>query len=376
MNIGVITLVGDNYGNKFQNYAVEQLLKPYGTVMTYALQEYSVVTIGSSFVGSLAKLKPSYIKDVARARLMYSYDITDMSKGLIRLALYSQLKKSRLHALRDERSIVFKAFSDEHLHIAPQKITRENARGQWLSGVDVFAIGSDQIWNPNYPTTSELAFAPFARNNAFSLSASFGVASIPESKKDMYREGLEGLSSISVREKVGVEIVKRLTGRSAEVLLDPTMAIPADEWRMLSAKPKAKLPKRYLACYFLGSISKERRAYIEKTAKARGLKIVELFNILKPEYYVFGPQEVLYVLDHAEAVITDSFHGTVFSILFGKEFQVLFRDEGGASISSRIETLLEKFNAEQGESFVSVVSPDAVLASERHKTLSFIKQAM
>ena len=347
MKFGIITLVSDNYGNKYQNYAVEQLLSEYGEVETFGLAELYQAPPKQG-ASKLSKLKLSYIREVLISRPMYQYDINRVDKGVVRNLLYAKKHAGELIKLRELRSSRFKKFADEYLHISAVVLNRDNTDKSWADKYDYFVCGSDQIWNPSYSTTSELAFCSFAPEKTICLSPSFGVSKIPELRKEEYSQWLKPLYSLSVRENKGQEIIKELTDREATVLLDPTMALPVEKWNALCKKPETNLPERYIVCYFLGRSDKAYKKKIDSFARKTGLPVVMLFDITTPEYYSFDPAEVLYTIKNADYVLTDSFHGTVFSILFHKKFYVFSRNEGGESMNSRIETLLDTFGLHGG----------------------------
>ena len=350
MKTGIVTLVSNNYGNKFQNYAVERVLSQYGEVETIRIASCGdAVSASSEGRRDLSKLAPSYIKQVLRSRLMYKYDITNASRSVLASLIFAERHKASLRGLLAKRSEAFKRFEDEYLHISDRVLTKENASDKnWLESYDFFVCGSDQIWNPNYSTTNELAFLKFAQGRAktAALAPSFGVSCVPDSRTQEFADWIAGIDFLSVREDAGKEIIKQLTGRDAEVLLDPTMLISTEEWRSLAKAPDKPLPKRFVLCYFLGMRDKGLKAHVQAFASKVGLPVVMLFDVESPEYYVYGPQEVLFALEHADYVLTDSFHGSVFSILLHKQFYAFERKEGGASMSSRLDTLLSTFGLE------------------------------
>lgn len=341
--IGIITLVGDNYGNKFQNYAVEVLMKQYGNVETFRIEQCNNFIVENERKIT-EKLKLSYIKQVLTSRLMYKYNINNTQRPLLSNLVYVLKNRKSIIKAQQERHNKFKNFNKKYLHISDVIISHNNMNDEWLKHYDYFVCGSDQIWNPGYTTTSDLAFLSFAsREKCIALSPSFGVSEIPESLHNMYCDGINGIEMLSVREEAGKKIIFDLTGRNAEVLVDPTMAIDVSEWEKIATKPEIELPDKYLLCYFLGKVDNKYRTIIKKIAEKNNLEIVSLFDIEHTEYYSLDPSEVLYCIKNATMVTTDSFHGTVFSILFHKDFTVFERNEGGLSMSSRLETLLKRF---------------------------------
>jgi hypothetical protein len=383
MKFGIITLVSDNYGNKYQNYAVEQLLSQYGEVETFGLENLYQAP-KQTLKSKISKLRPSYIREVFISRPMYKYDINCVDKGVIYNNIYArkhELELVRLQKLRNEK---FQTFSDNNLNISERRLNRENTTKEWADSYDYFICGSDQIWNPSYATTSELAFCTFAPEKTICLSPSFGVSEIPHYRKNEYSKWLKNIKSLSVREYSGKKIIKELTGRDAEVLLDPTMAIPIEKWNQLCKKPKAQLPPKYIVCYFLGIIDKDYRKQINVFSKKTGLPVVMLFDITTPKYYAFDPAEVLYTIKNADYVLTDSFHGSVFSILFHKNFYVFGRNEGGASMNSRLETLLDTFHLQDRMNLYELDEisgdrwsfADNVIGKEKFRMKNYIERAL
>ena len=97
MKFGIITLVSDNYGNKYQNYAVERLLSKYGEVTTYSLENLYCASSDSAKRGILQKLNPSYIKKVLRARMMYRFDYNATDTSIIQSLLYVNKNKKKIN---------------------------------------------------------------------------------------------------------------------------------------------------------------------------------------------------------------------------------------------------------------------------------------
>lgn len=382
MKIGIVTLVSDNYGNKFQNYAVEQILHQYGDIETFQLAEYP---IKKSEMSLLSKLKFSYIRQVLVSRMMYKYDITNAQRSIIQNLLYVTRNKKNLLESQEARHKKFIEFQSKYLHVSNKILDKDNCSDlEWQNQYACFTVGSDQIWNPSYSTTTELAFLNFVKNRpTIAIAPSFGISEIPEKDQLNFQNWLNKITYLSVRENAGKNIIRNLTEREAEVLVDPTMVLQKEKWELLMQRP-SNLPKRYVLCYFLGMVDREYKQYIEIQAKNKGLEIVELFNIEKPEYYILDPSEVLYCIRHAEIVYTDSFHGTIFSILFQKQFLVFERNESGAKMNSRLDTLLSTFGL-SGNTYdegakrkkqVDWCKVDAILTTERERFTTYLERCM
>ena len=209
-----------------------------------------------------------------------------------------------------------------------------------------FIVGSDQVWNPLFWADVEkeyntyfLRFAEEKKRIAY--AASFGISELPAKYHAMFKEGLEGIPYISVREQAGAEIVKQLTGRDVPVLVDPTLLIEAVHWRTLEMQPEWYHGEKYILTYFLGNVP----PMLDKLAKEYNYKIFNLMDKQSFALYVSRVEEFLYLIDHAELVCTDSFHACVFSILFNTPFLVVNRQQQGvADMTSRLDTLLGLFD--------------------------------
>lgn len=197
--------------------------------------------------------------------------------------------------------------------------------------------------------------------------------------------GLKNLKNISVREEKGAEIVKNLTSQKAEVCVDPTLLLSANEWDEIIKKPE-KMPKgKYIFTYFLGKYSKKRKKYIYDFAKENNLEVVNLGRLQYLKYYYIDPSEFLYLLKNSEIVLTDSFHGSVFSIIYKKPFYIFEREENIKSMNSRIETLLNKFDLKERKikNYSNKISLDCdyskiddILEKEKNKSMEFLKNSL
>ena len=185
---------------------------------------------------------------------------------------------------------------------------------------DFFIVGSDQVWNPHWVNSSDV-FLEFANSDKrIAYSASFGIGELPKDKEAGFKKGLEGMKHISVRENAGAEIVKKLTGREVPVLLDPTLTLTKDQWDKIVSRPAWYRDEKYILVFFLSKLPELARVEIERIAKENNFKIVELMDETNIDYYTSTPEEFLYLIKNAGLVYTDSFHCTVFSILFNTAF--------------------------------------------------------
>ena len=196
------------------------------------------------------------------------------------------------------------------------------------------------------------------------------------------------MKHISVREHAGAEIVKKLTGREVPVLLDPTLTLTKNQWNKIVSRPAWYKDEKYFLVFFLSMLPELVRNEIEHIAKENNLKIVDLMDEANIDYYTSTPEELLNLIKNAEVVYTDSFHCTVFSILFNTAFVNCSRENMGMNMDSRMDTLLGLFNLQHRktdkrknyivENPLELKYPDveAILEPEREKSRKFLLNAL
>lgn len=314
---GITTITVDsNYGNRLQNYAVQSILENLGVESATVFYKKPFIMILKNFVKIL----------IGRSKLV------------------------PIHKKRDAR---FYRFNRKYFNIIRVKKLR---LGDLHDKLDNVVCGSDQIWNFTFPfitDNTDLFFAKFVDpEKRIAFSASIGTDSIPEEHKQEFIDGINGMKAISVREERGRKIIKELTGRDVLVTVDPTLLLSRDEWKKIERMPSfVGEDDRYLLTYFLGGCSEEVRDYIEGVARANGLKVIDLYNefLSKPEienkkWFVADPGEFVWLIDHCRLLMTDSFHGCVFSIINEVPFRCFRRGGKAADMSSRMDTLFGKLN--------------------------------
>jgi hypothetical protein len=207
---------------------------------------------------------------------------------------------------------------------------------------DLYIAGSDQIWDyklTNFDTTYFLDFVEEGKKK-YSYAASIGENLPPEALCEKYSTLLKQFDKILVRENYGADIVERLTGTRPECVCDPTLLLSAKEWEPFIREPKKK--DRYILVYQLG-INKEIVEFARRLSKKTGYRIVyipfPLVGLLKCSCKIaIGPSEWMGLFKHATYVISDSFHGVVFSLLFNRPF---FTMVNGHHTNKRVEQLLK-----------------------------------
>lgn len=246
---------------------------------------------------------------------------------------------------------------------------------------DVFICGSDQIWNPfllnGFDPTYFLNFDTTARKIAY--AASMGVDILDKKMDKKFFNYLQKLNFITVREKTLKQFILRNMETRVEVALDPVFLLDKEHYLKFAKKPKFD---NYLLIYSLTD-NTELKKVAKRIAKRKGYKCIELkyfnnifqHNIKQIAYA--GPNEFLGLIANAECIVTNSFHGTAFSMIFNKEFYCI----SAGSVNSRISDMLTKFklidrlliNSEIPESTINYnnVNSEIAEALKRSKELLF-----
>ena len=311
--IAIITLFGNtNYGNRLQNYAVQTIFENKGC---------KVDTLDF------------YLSKSRRIK-------TVLKNGLTLLSGKPVAKRDRL----------LKEFNKKYIHVRSVSAPGGEMPSALKKEYDYFAVGSDQVWNPEIRKNQrDIMFLEFANpEQRIAVSPSIGVSRIDDIYVDDFRRRLKGFPLLSCREKAGAQEIERITGRTCQHLLDPTLVLSAEEWRSAAATEKRTADKPYALLFFLGQINPELKEKITAFCVKNNLemKIMEGSNF---NFSPVSPMGFVNLIDNARVVFTDSFHGTAFSVNLETPFYAFSRVSSSSvntKITSRIESLLGLFDLE------------------------------
>ena len=206
--------------------------------------------------------------------------------------------------------------------------------------IDIWICGSDQIWNTDITRGFNKGFfLDFETDGKkVSYAVSMGIPKLEEKYEEQFKKSLNKIDCISVREETLREYAQGFTDKIVHKVVDPTLLLDAEEYDELIKENQIK--EKYLLIYALGP--DERLTKIaNKIANNKGLKIIELNDFKKKNYFCeqisnAGPEEFVTLIKNADAVVTNSFHGTIFSIIFEKDFYIITR----LNRNSRMENIL------------------------------------
>jgi len=245
----------------------------------------------------------------------------------------------------------FDIFERDNLTLTKKKFNTSKAIARAAKDCDICICGSDQIWSPLlFDPTLFLDFCNKDRTKTIAYAPSFGINSIGQNR-DQIKNLIDSIHFISVREETGSEIIKELTNRDAPVVLDPTLLLDRKEWVKLATQADTG-SEPYILCYFLGGAYIPYK-FIENLKNQTGYRIINIctfrtLNSIQGECIAdASPSEFITYIANAAYVCTDSFHGTIFSILFERQFFTFERfGNEKENQNSRIYTLLKTCQAQ------------------------------
>ena len=338
--IGIVSCYfKDNYGSMLQAYATQKVLDNMGL-------ENETFNIKGNV--DFANGKKKYYKSQ-----IFNYSFIKSKIGMAWLKIYKKLNKKlgKNIAIREKKYEEFRKEINLTRHFHTYKELTENSKN--YSSV---IVGSDQLWLPVNVVADYYTLNWVPENvNKISYATSFGISQVPNKYKNTYINFLNRIDYISVREDKGVELVKNLINKDATLVCDPTILLTKEEWLQIQAQEPI-IKEKYILCYFLGK-NIEHRKFAERLRAKTGFKIVSLNHA--DEYvkysdkfadetpYDIGPKQFLNLIRNAQYVCTDSFHGTVFSLINNKKFFTFERyssKNGKVSTNSRIYSLLGIMN--------------------------------
>lgn len=359
--VGILTFhAAHNYGSGLQAYALQQTLDQMG--------------VENEFINFRTERQKDQYRPLTKRRgLKY------LVKNFYFLLHY---------AARSKKYRLFEAFISDCLRTTKEEYSSDLDLEEKDFPYNCYISGSDQIWNTE-PNDADMAyFLPFVKNGKrIAYAPSFGQKGHIK-HKDEIASYLMQYDVLSVRDTWGQKFVAELTGRSAPVVLDPTMLLTASQWDRLIGPRIEK--KKYILLYTLFATPE-----IIRTTKyiSKQLHLPVIITTITNQYDIFsgfcvrmetGPREFLNYVKYAECVCTTSFHGTVFSILLHRPFLTI-----GGMEDRRIATLLgqcglEKYSCIPGDCpdikalfwEIPFDHADEQIQKERTDSLDFLKRSL
>lgn len=297
MKIALITMhAARNYGAVLQTYALQEYCERYGCLV----EVIDYKRPNQTTMGYLLNINQKYQKDL-------------LTKG-------AWLAKTVIPKWKT--TCIFRDFLSRRIHLSKEEILTQDVSA--IPKAEVYCVGSDQVWNPKANGGLDPMFFFYGvKGKKISYASSIGAYEVESSEQEKMKLYLQDFTAVSVREKSSVQLLQNM-GIDAEFVLDPTLLLDAEDWHAFSDKEIVS-HERYLLVYFFGN-AKQIMETAKTIAKAKGLRICRIavgFEKYAADELVerfVSPERFVALFEHADYIITNSFHGTIFSVNFGKEF--------------------------------------------------------
>lgn len=326
-----------NYGSMLQAYATQMALDKMG-------YENETIDI-SGFNHEIKKAKMRYF-----LKASLTSDILLSKRGMAMNVVRRKVSKNGYGVLSRQRDQRFDAFAKSHFRLSSVYHLKVELGQKCPQDYSAVLVGSDQLWLPGNIAADyyTLNFVPDSVNT-IAYSTSFGQSELPKDSEVKARVFLKKIRHISVREESGQKLVKQLADRDVPVVCDPTLLFTGEEW-MTIQQEKPLIDGKYIFCYFLGN-NPPHREFAKRLKEKTGCRIIALIHL--DEYvksdesyadetpYDIDPADFLNLIRNAEYICTDSFHCSVFSILYRRPFFTFRRyvRKTRQSTNSRLDTL-------------------------------------
>ncbi len=355
-----------NYGAALQAYATEKIFEKLG-------YEAEIV----DYIPKKVKRYGGYRQISYESKMFYSNPLKKFIVSIVKMPSYRKQRK------------VFDKFLDVQFKMSRPYYSIQELRDN-PPEADLYCTGSDQVWNNIYSDGfDEAFFLPYAKvGKKFAFSASFGRKDFTEEERRQLLSYIKDYQAVSVREKSGLDIINNLPIHLKEHTLDPTLVLEKREWEKLIKKDNA-VEEGYILVYQLHGNSPA-ETYANIIGKKQGKKVYRIITMMHQKsngsnrITIPDVEMFLTLFAKADLVVTDSFHGTAFSINFNKNFVVTVPQRTGERIASILElTKLSNRIAHSSTEALQIAEEnidfdrcEEILALEREKAVSYIRDAI
>lgn len=367
--VGIITFhFADNFGAVLQAYALQKAIKK--------LKKDSIVDIIDFRPKSLTQI---YDHSINIKRAIKKYGILNTIGFLWNRVYYFIPVEKRLGA--------FENFRKRHLIVSKTKYNSVEDLVAQPPEYGYYITGSDQVWNPIYiKYVGYSYFLNFLGDETKKIAYAASIAQTVDNKYiEEYKHYVNKFDYISIREQASLEFLKMLLDKNIGLTMDPTFLLERSEWDKVVKLPSIK--EKYILVYGI-ELNNELVKLANKISEKTDLQIVSYFNKKHFEniagYIKYkAPDEFLGYLRNAELVLTNSFHGTVFSIIYNKPFYTVPHTVTGSRMVNLLELfglqdrILYKANDLIGVNYnINYNKVSKILGKEKKYSLEFLKKAL
>ena len=332
MKVGILTLrLHSNFGFLMQSYALQKIVRDFGHEPFHFYIKEEPLKGSEKIIGFFKKIIRNTVSGTHYPLFSYSPTMADMS-------------------IKDKNTW---DFINRRLSLTSYIPSLTTSKAKQIEKYDAYIVGSDQVWRREYTDDITCYFFSFVPDGVrrMSYAASFGTKDLMYTSKQLNdcKHLLKKFDYVTVREDDGVRICKDYFDCEASKVLDPTLLLSSDDYKELIEDSETPFcDKPYIFTYILRP-NQEKLDFIERFSKDRNMMVI---NIMPQTFEKVGRKQLsdciypsistwLKGFSQAEFVLTDSFHASVFSIIFNKQFYVINDKVGGVT---RIPSLLSTFN--------------------------------
>lgn len=369
MKIGLVSIhAAHNYGSVLQAYALQEKLREFSDDV------------------EIINYRPEYFEYQYK---LFSLKVYKRYKGIKSKILHFgwRILKFRQRYIKYKK---FEEYISKNYKLSKKYKTYSELLNDKMD-YDVFFCGSDQIWNTDitegFDKTFYLGFVGENKIKA-SYAASLGRKNIDLKYKEEYKEYLNKFDYISLREASSIEEISKFTNKPISVMIDPTLLMDKQFWNKIANNSKIQIPYPYIFVYILEE-NDEFVKIVNAISKRLGLRVVSVskkkrFNNEKIIVDA-GPYDFLKLFKEAQFVITNSFHGTVFSLIYEKRNCIIPHKGTGSrmidlmnkvGLSDRVLSSAKELDLEKITLDINYQNVELILKEERKKAEEYIKNAI
>ena len=328
MKIGIVSIhYAHNYGSALQAYALQKVLENYSKSV------------------EIIDYRPKYFR---RMYKIFSLSIYKEYSGFLNKMVHLGWRVVFLPQ-RINKARKFSRFMRDHFRLTDKKYLSEKDINRGSFDYDVVFVGSDQVWNTDITNGYDgVFFLDFLTSKTYkaSYAASIAKETVDKRYRNRMIESLSSFDKISVREEEGKELLSQLLNKKIEVSIDPTLLLDSTEWDKIAQNSTSKVGGDYIFVYILQD-NPEIVKIINYLSEKCHLPVVSIGKKKRfrgeKVYRSAGPEDFVNLIKGARYVVTNSFHGTAFSVIYKKECFIVPHLTTG----NRMISLLRKIGLEQ-----------------------------
>lgn len=356
----------ENYGAALQAYALQTILRQKG------------------YDAEILNYRDSAIEDC--------YKIIGIRRENLYLIIRASLGVLLFYGRRKKRHEQFLKFQRQYLKIGSKEYWSAEEVKKNPPDAEIYLTGSDQVWNTSITKgVSDIYTLNFGQDKIRRIAyvASIGVRKFSQSDAEILKEKVSKIDEVSVREVTAQnELENLLREKKIDVTLDPVLLRSRKEWET-DISDFIRTKEKYILAYHVTE-EPEFRKIAKKLSDVTGLKIIHFecrkkYGNVLYSAYTEGPMKFVNLIKNAEYVVTTSFHGTAFSIIFHKKFWVVPPEDVGSRVTDMLERFeildravytLEEFKKKKYNQEIDYEKVNVLLEKEREKSLQWLSTAM